>query len=110
LAFDFGRRRIGVASGNMRTRTASPIATVERSDDLPWPKLDAIVADWRPDRLIVGVPEGSTGATSIAGEAKAFAAALAKRYGLPVDTVDETLTSAAAAADLAEGRRSGRIR
>ncbi|MFO7287465.1 MAG: Holliday junction resolvase RuvX [Gammaproteobacteria bacterium] len=110
LAFDFGRRRIGVASGNLHTRTASPIAALVRSGDLPWPKLDAIVAEWRPDRLIVGVPEGSSGPTSIAGEAKAFAAALAKRYGLPVETVDETLTSAAAAADLAEGRRSGRIR
>lgn len=110
LAFDVGRRRIGVASGNLRTRTASPVTTIARAGDVPWAKLDAIIAEWRPGRLIVGVPEGSTGPTSIVPEAKKFAAALAQRYGLPVETVDEALTSAAAAADLAEGRRSGRIR
>jgi len=110
LAFDLGRRRIGVASGNLRTLTASPVTTLERTSDVPWTKLDALVAEWRPGRLIVGVPEGSAGPTSIAAEARTFAASLAKRYGLPVETVDEALTSAAAAAELAEGRRSGRIR
>lgn len=110
LAFDLGRRRIGVASGNLRTRTASPVTTLERAADVPWPKLDAIVEEWRPGRLVVGVPDGSTGPTSIMDEARAFAAALARRYGLPVETVDEALTSAQAAADLAEGRRSGVIR
>ena len=110
LAFDFGRRRIGIATGNLATRTASPLTTLESGRAPPWAKIDAVVADWRPGRLIVGVPESSEGPTSIAGAARKFAAALERRYGLPVETVDESLTSASAAADLAEARRSGELR
>jgi putative Holliday junction resolvase len=110
LAFDFGRRRIGVATGNLRTRTASPLTTLDSGREPPWAKLDAVVEDWRPERLIVGVPEASDGPTSIAAAARRFAAALRQRYGLPVVTVDEAYTSTAAAADLAEARRSGELR
>ena len=110
LAFDFGRRRIGVATGNLRTRTASPLTTLESGRELPWARIDAVVADWRPERLVVGVPESSEGATSVAAAARAFAAELGRRYALPVETVDEAFTSAAAAADVAEARRSGALR
>jgi putative Holliday junction resolvase len=75
----------------------------------PWPELDRVIADWRPAQLVVGVPEGD-GAAAVARRARAFAAALAERYDLPVATVDETLTSAAAQSDLAEKRRSGYLR
>jgi putative Holliday junction resolvase len=75
----------------------------------PWRELDRVIDDWRPAQLVVGVPEGD-GAAEIARRARAFAAALAERYGLPVATVDETLTSAAAESELAEKRRSGYLR
>ena len=107
LAFDFGRRRIGIATGNLRTRTASPLTTLESGRQPPWAKIDALVADWRPERLVIGVPEGSAGPTSVTAAARAFAEALESRYGLAVATVDEAFTSAAAASDLAEARRSG---
>lgn len=112
LAFDFGLRRIGVASANVRTRTASPLATLQASGGPPWAELDALITDWAPGRLIVGVPdpEGSPGAAAVAGAARAFAASLAGRYSLPVETVDESFTSAAAEAELREGRRSGALR
>src|SRR5690606_5057851 len=64
LAFDVVRRRIGVASGHLRTRTASPVTTIARARDVPWAKLDAIIAGRRPSRLIVGVREVSTGTSS----------------------------------------------
>lgn len=109
LAFDFGARRIGVATGNLETRTATPRATLQVDRELPWTAIDRIVDDWRPAQCIVGVPEGE-GATAIARRARAFAAALDERYGLPVALVDETLTSVAAEAQLTEGRRSGMLR
>lgn len=109
VAFDFGLRRIGIATANRETRTASPLTTLRVDRDLPWADLDRILDDWRPAQLVVGVPEGE-GAESIAHRARAFAAALAERYGLPVATVDETLTSVAAETDLAEKRRSGYLR
>jgi putative Holliday junction resolvase len=109
VAFDFGLRRIGIATGNRETRTATPLTTLHVERELPWRDIDRVIADWQPGQLIVGVPEGD-GAASIARAAAAFAATLAERYGLPVATVDETLTSVAAHAALADGRRSGYLR
>jgi putative Holliday junction resolvase len=109
LAFDFGLRRLGVATANLETRTASPLTTLTLDREPPWADIDRLVADWRPGQFIVGVPEGD-GAAAIARHARSFATALTERYGLPVATVDETLTSVAAQAELAEGRRSGYLR
>lgn len=109
LAFDFGLRRIGIATANLQTRTASPLTTLRVDGDLPWLELDRVIADWRPAHLVVGVPEGD-GVEAIARRARAFAAALGGRYGVAVATVDETLTSAAAETELAEKRRSGYLR
>jgi putative Holliday junction resolvase len=109
VAFDFGLRRIGIATANRETRTASPLTTLRVDRDPPWADIDRVIADWRPAQLVVGVPEGE-GATTIAQRARSFAAALAERYDLPVATVDETLTSVAAEAELAEKRRSGYLR
>ncbi len=109
VAFDFGLRRIGIATANRETRTASPLTTLRADREPPWTEIDRVIADWRPAQLVVGVPEGE-GAEAIARRARAFAATLAERYGLPVATVDETLTSVAAQSDLAEQRRSGYLR
>jgi len=109
VAFDFGLRRIGIATANRETRTASPLTTLRADREPPWNEIDRVIEDWRPAQLVVGVPEGE-GAAAIAKRARAFAATLAERYGLPVGTVDETLTSVAAQSDLAEQRRSGYLR
>ena len=109
VAFDFGLRRIGIATGNLQTLSASPLKTLRVDRELPWADLDRVIADWRPGQLVVGVPEGG-GAEAIARAARAFATTLAERYGLPVATVDESLTSVAAQAALADGRRSGYLR
>lgn len=109
LAFDFGLRRIGIATANRETRTASPLTTLRSDREPPWTEIDRVIEDWRPAQLVVGVPEGE-GAEAVARRARAFAATLGERYGLPVGTVDETLTSVAAESALAEQRRSGYLR
>lgn len=109
VAFDFGLRRIGIATANRATGTASPLTTLRVDRALPWADIDRIIDDWRPAQLVVGVPEGE-GAAAIARRARSFSAALSERYGLPVATVDETLTSVAAESELAEKRRSGYLR
>ena len=109
VAFDFGFRRIGIATANRETRTASPLTTLRVDREPPWRELDRVMQEWRPAQLVVGVPEGE-GTETVARRARAFAAELAKRYELPVATVDETLTSAAAESELAEKRRSGYLR
>jgi putative Holliday junction resolvase len=109
LAFDFGLRRLGIATANLTTRTASPLTTLRVDADLPWAEIDRLMTDWAPAQLVVGVPEGD-GAAAIARRARQFAAMLVGRYALPVATVDETLTSIEAEAALAAGRRSGYLR
>jgi putative Holliday junction resolvase len=107
IAFDFGQRRIGVATGNLLTRTASPLTTVNVGAELPWHEIDRIIAEWRPQRLVVGQPS-STG--PVATQVAHFVDALQQRYGLDVATVDETLTSHAAHSGLRDARRAGYLR
>lgn len=109
LAFDFGLRRLGVATANLQTRTASPLTTLQVDQDIPWSELDRVMSEWRPAQLVVGLPEGDSTAR-IVSRVRAFVDALVHRYQLPVATVDEILTSEAARAELAAGRRSGFLR
>jgi putative Holliday junction resolvase len=109
LAFDFGLRRLGVATGNLSTRTASPLTTLRMERALPWADIDRVIDDWRPTQLVVGLPEGE-GAREIARAVRGFVEQLRERYRLPVATVDETLTSAAAQAEIVGARRSGFLR
>jgi putative Holliday junction resolvase len=109
LAFDFGARRIGIAAGNRLTGTAAPLTAVESGARPPWAEIDAIVRDYAPGTLVVGIPEASTGRTSVTDRARRFAHELAARYAVPVETVDETLTSRAAESELRDARRSGAL-
>lgn len=106
LAFDFGLRRIGVASGNLLTRTASPLVTLGVGRELPWREVDRLIEEWRPSRLIVGMPPQDP-AADVATQVRSFVAELRSRYAIDVETVDESLTSRAAYATLTEHRRTG---
>ena len=56
LAFDYGLKRIGVATGNALTRTASPLTTLNAATEPPWQAIDTLVAEWQPDLIVVGRP------------------------------------------------------
>ena len=108
LAFDYGAKRIGVAVGQAATGTASPAGVIPVHGVPDWAALERCVRDWSPARLLVGVPYNMDGTeTALTATCRAFADELARRSGLPVDCVDERLTSSAATADLREARRSG---
>ena len=109
LAFDFGRRRIGVATGNMLTGTATPLETMDAKGGPPWHLLDHTIEEWRPGRLVVGIP-GGDGAAEVAAGAREFVNVLERRYGLPVVTTDELLSSRAAESRLREARAFGRMK
>jgi putative Holliday junction resolvase len=112
LGFDYGRRRIGVAVGQRITRSASPVAAVAALADGPdWPRLIALLAEWRPAELVVGLPYNADGTPhDLTREAEAFARTLAERSGLAVHTVDERLSSVEAERALRERRAEGRRR
>ena len=108
LAFDFGRRRIGVAVGQSVTASASPLGVVSNADN--GPDFDAIggfIAEWRPSRIIVGMPLTADGTRGeLHAEIDAFVAGLG-RYAVPVDLVDERFSSLEAEAALKNARASG---
>ena len=109
LAFDFGFKRIGIAAGDTLTATAAPrpAAAVHQQG----PDWDAIAREVRmlsPKQLVVGAPynaDGSPGA--LAPAARRFAAELERRFGLPVNRVDERWSSLEASAALKAQRSSG---
>jgi putative holliday junction resolvase len=94
LAFDFSLRRVGVASGNLLTRTATPLNTVTQEGDARFAAIGKLIAEWRPDALVVGVPRHPDGAPhDNTLRAERFARQLAGRFGLPVHEVDERYTT-----------------
>ena len=95
IGFDYGEARIGVAVGQTLTGTATPLETVAVSRGKPdWARIDALIAAWQPHALVVGDPLHMDGSTQPMTEAAtAFAAALARRYRLPVHRADERLSS-----------------
>lgn len=112
LGFDYGSRTIGVALGNRLTRGARPLQVLRNGEGGPdWPACDALVAAWQPDTLVVGLPLTLTGDEQTASRgARAFAAALAERYGLPVALADERSSSKEAARRFATRRAAGLAR
>jgi putative Holliday junction resolvase len=90
LAFDYGLKRTGVASGNRLTATATPQATIKAEGDARLVQIAARIQEWQPDALVVGVPYHPDGAAhENTARALKFARQLRGRYGLPVFEVDE---------------------
>lgn len=112
LGFDYGGRIIGVAFGTSLTASASAVGTVGNGANGPdWPAIDRLLGDWRPDLLVVGLPlslDGGEQATS--KRARAFAGLLGERSALPVQLVDERMSSQEAARQFAAARRQGSAR
>lgn len=104
MAFDFGRRKIGVAVGQNLTGTTSGIASIRtESGDGHWRHIAELVKDWRPSALVVGLPMDSQGReTQGSRDARVFGKELADRFALPIYWVNEYLTSQAAQAQLTE--------
>lgn len=108
LAFDFGLRRIGVAVGQNITGSASPLGIVSNDDSGPdHARIGRLLDEWRPARLIVGMPTHTDGSPSeMQVPVNAFIEELT-RYGLPIDVVDERYTSIEAKAVLKKARAAG---
>jgi putative Holliday junction resolvase len=90
LAFDFGLKRTGVATGNRLTRTASPQGTITAMGDARFAPIGQRIKEWQPDALVVGVPFHPDGAShENTVRAQKFARQLRGRFGLQVFEVDE---------------------
>lgn len=112
LGFDFGEARIGVASGQRITASATALATISaRGGEPDWARIDDLIAEWQPDALVVGIPVHLDGTEQpLTAAARRFARRLASRYDLPVHPADERLSSRAAREAIAADRRTGTAR
>jgi putative Holliday junction resolvase len=109
LAFDFGRRRIGVACGDTVSRHAAPLNAVSAAAGGPrWEAIEALLREWQPALAVVGLPYNVDGSDSAMTEAaREFAAELERRFRLQVVLVDERYSSREAEARLKSARASG---
>ena len=107
LGVDLGDRWIGLALGDPTGTCARPLEVVERGDAF-WKAVERLVAEEEVNRIVLGLPlnmDGSVGPR--ARQALAFKAEIERRYGLPVDTWDERLTTVQAEIALRASGLSG---
>lgn len=110
LAFDYGHKRIGAAVGDTITGAARPLPTLPNSAEPDWKTLLRVIAEWRPDELVVGLPINEDGSDQpITTATRRFAAQLRQKSGLAVHLVDERYSSRAADDALRDARASGRM-
>jgi len=102
LAFDFGLKHIGVAIGQEITNTAQTFFSLDAKNGEPdWSQLDLLVKEWNPKLMVVGNPLNMDGSDSeIKKNSDKFSDLINKRYNIPVELMDERLTTREAKARL----------
>ncbi len=112
LAFDFGTRRIGVAVGETEVGMAHPLVTLaSRRDNEHFESIAALISEWRPVLLLVGLPTHADGKPhAMTVRARRFADELRSRFALPVAFADERFTTQEALSVLREASHSSRTR
>ena len=111
MGFDFGLARIGVALGNCSTQLATPLTVIHSSSkqNIDWLKISALIKEWRPKLLIVGMPKKLDGSESaMCATINQFALELEKKFALPVRFANEQLSSVEANERLKNSRQMGR--
>lgn len=98
LGFDFGEKRVGVAVGELETGIASPLITIaEEATDRRFAAIAALLQQWQPVCLVVGLPVHMDGNEhKLTQLARKFGNRLHGRFALPVEFADERLSSAVA--------------
>ena len=57
LGFDYGTHKIGVAVGQALTGSATPLETLGMVKNKPdWQRIEQLLAEWKPEALVVGHP------------------------------------------------------
>ncbi|MEP6133622.1 Holliday junction resolvase RuvX, partial [Marinobacter sp.] len=102
IAFDFGTRRIGVASGQEMLGTGKPLTMLPARDGVPdWEQIGRLLKEWQPDRVLVGLPLNMDDTENdMCARARKFGKRLHGRFHVEVEMVDERLTSFEAKGDV----------
>lgn len=95
VAFDYGTKNIGVATGQTITHSATSHSPLKAKDGIPdWQQVEKLLQQWKPDLVLVGLPLNMDGSESeLSARARKFANRLHGRFGVKVEMVDERLSS-----------------
>ncbi|HEX5125447.1 MAG TPA: Holliday junction resolvase RuvX [Rhodocyclaceae bacterium] len=98
LGFDFGTARIGVAVGETETGMAQALTVIEHKENAQrFSEIGKLITEWRPASLVVGLPTTMDGLEhDMTLRCRRFANQLHGRFDLPVQLMDERLTSSEA--------------
>ena len=109
LGIDWGKARIGVAASNPRTSFAYPVETV-RSDGSELKRLGALIEEYEPGLVYVGLPLTLSGERSFAAQFVVERASLLAAVvpGVPLRLVDERMSTAGASRSLGGAGRNSR--
>lgn len=101
LAIDYGEKRIGLAVSDPAGRVSSRLKTLRGGDTAQvLPALEQIIVAEKIEKILIGVPLGLKGETEQTRRAQAFASQVQGHFSLPVETINEVLSSKMAAANL----------
>ena len=108
LAFDYGTKNIGVATGQTITSSANSLPPVKAKDGVPdWNHIEKLMADWKPDLVLVGLPLNMDDSESeLSTRARKFANRIHGRFGVKIDMMDERLTTFEAKGEVMRRRGS----
>jgi len=111
LGFDYGKVRTGVAVGQSVTGTATALTTLTSRNHKPdWDGIAALISEWRPDALVVGIPVHMDGSEQeMTQAARKFGRQLHGRFQLPVYEAEERLSSMEAEQHLGSNNDKGAI-
>jgi putative Holliday junction resolvase len=95
LAFDYGTKNIGVATGQTITSSANSLTPLKAKDGIPdWTHIEKLIQEWKPDLVLVGLPLNMDDSESeLSARARKFANRLHGRFGVQIEMIDERLTS-----------------
>ncbi|RMN24161.1 putative Holliday junction resolvase [Pseudomonas coronafaciens pv. zizaniae] len=113
LGIDYGTKQIGVAVGQAITGQARELCTLKAQNGVPdWDKVQALITEWKPDAIVVGLPLNMDGTPSdMSARAEKFSRRLNGRFGVTVYTHDERLTTFEAKGErMARGGQKGSYR
>jgi putative Holliday junction resolvase len=109
IAFDYGDVRIGVAVSDPESILSSPLTTLKATDKNLSSQISQIITEIEPVTIYVGRPSLLSGNDGVATEkATEFVSLLRTITHVPIELIDERMSTISASRNLREAGRSAK--